>query len=446
MTSHDPGTGFAPDPTIDLKGSPNLIGPKLPIPHLGIEPDTKKPAWYIGAVFLGQFGLFVALLAPVMVSMQLKVSSLTDDPVERVSMLGMVLTGGAVAAFLFNPIGGRLSDRTIGRWGRRRPWMIIGITGLMLALLVIALGTNTVTLAIGWFIAQAFANMGFAAFTASLADQLSEEQYGKTSGLVGIAQNVGIMVATWMGTFFTENMLLLFMVPAVIGFIAMTIYALSIPEPVLVKNKYPFNVKEFIQTFWTNPIRFPDFGLAWWGRFMIILASYLFTSFRLIYMENHLGLDTKSAAAAVALGVTIYTVSTMVSSLFAGWLSDKLGRRKVIVAAAILVFGIGTYLLLHVDSVSMFYVVEAIMGLSYGAYLAVDLALVFEVLPDRMNTGKDLGVFNMANALPQSLAPAFGGFLLANLGGGTDFTALLVVALAAAVIGAVLTMLIRSVK
>lgn len=446
MTSHDPGTGFAPDPTIDLQGSPNLIGPKLPIPHLGIKPDTKKPAWYVGAVFLGQFGLFVALLAPVMVSLQLKVASLADDPAQQASMLATILPGGALAAVVFNAVGGRISDRTIGRWGRRRPWIVIGVTGLAVALLVIALGTNTLTLAVGWFLAQAFANTGFAAYTASLADQLSEEQYGKTSGLVGIAQNVGIMVATWMGSFFTTNMLLLFMVPAVIGFIAMVIYALTIPEPVLVKNKYPFNFRELLSTFWTNPIRYPDFGLAWWGRFMIIFASYLFTSFRLLYMQNHLGLDTASAAGAVALGVTIYTVASMVASLAAGWISDRIGRRKVIVAVAILVFGIGTYMLLHVDSVSMFYVVEAILGLSYGAYLAVDLALVFEVLPDRMNTGKDLGVFNMANALPQSLAPGVGGFLLANLGGGTDFTALLVLALAAAVLGAVLTMFIRSVK
>lgn len=86
------------------------------------------------------------------------------------------------------------------------------------------------------------------------------------------------------------------------------------------------------------------------------------------------------------------------------------------------------------------------MGLAYGTYIAVDLALVLEVLPDREQAGKDMGVFNIANALPQSLAPAFGGFLLANLGGGTDFTALLVAALVAAVIGAVLTMFIRGVK
>lgn len=441
-----PSANPAHDPTISDQGSPNLLGPRLEVPPMGGKPSGKRPAWFIAAIFLGQFGLFLALLAPVMVSIQLKVVTLTDDPAEQAAMLPAIIAPGALAAVLFNALGGRISDRTTSRFGRRRPWLIGGMVGLTLSLLLIAVGTQVWMLTVGWFLAQATANFAFSAYIASLNDQLPTEQYGKTSGLVGIAQNVGVMAATWAGSFFPTSMLLLFMVPAVIGALLMVIYALSLPEPVLTENRYPFNLREFLTTFWTNPIRFPDFGLAWWGRFLIILASYLFVTFRLLYMTNHLGLSTVDATTAVAIGVTIYTVVSMVASLAAGWISDAIGRRKIIVALAILVFGLGTYLLVHADTVAVFYVCEAIMGLAYGAYVAVDLALVFEVLPDPLNNGKDLGVFNMANALPQSLAPSLGGFLLAELGGGTDFTALLIAAGLSAAIGAVLTMFIRSVK
>ena len=254
------------------------------------------------------------------------------------------------------------------------------------------------------------------------------------------------MIATWLTSVLTGNMIALFLVPGLIGMVLVLVFAFMLPEPVLRENRLPFNLRELVLTFWRNPVKFPDFGLSWGGRFTIILASFMFTTFRVLYMENHLGLDAGSATLAVATGVTIYTVTSMVASLLAGWLSDLLGRRKILVAASILIFGLATYLLLHADTVTAFYVVEAIMGLAYGTYIAVDLALVLEVLPDREQAGKDMGVFNIANALPQSLAPAFGGFLLANLGGGTDFTALLVAALVAAVIGAVLTMFIRGVK
>ncbi len=86
------------------------------------------------------------------------------------------------------------------------------------------------------------------------------------------------------------------------------------------------------------------------------------------------------------------------------------------------------------------------MGLAIGMYFAVDMALVLEVLPDRLNSGKDLGVFNIANALPQSLSPAVGAWLLGTLGHNTDFTPLLVVAAVSALLGAAITMLIRSVR
>ncbi|MGO2557825.1 MFS transporter [Brachybacterium sp.] len=216
-------------------------------------------------------------------------------------------------------------------------------------------------MAVGWFLAQATANMAFAAFTASLSDQLSSAQYGKVSGLVGIASNLAVLAATWLAAVLDHNMLLLFMVPAVLGAAIAIVYALMIPEPVLTRNRHPFNLVELLTTFWRNPIKYPDFALAWGGRFTIILASFMFVTFRLLYMTNHLGLDAESATSVVAVGVTIYTATSMAASVFGGWLSDKLGRRKILVAASILIFALATYLLLHADTVAAFYVIGAIM-------------------------------------------------------------------------------------
>lgn len=446
MSTQAPAPGFAPDPTIDPVGSPNLIGPKLPIPHLGIAFDKPRPWWFVLGIMLGQLGIFIALMGPATVSIQIKASQLASSPAEAASITAFAVAPGALAAVIFNALGGRISDRSTSRFGRRRPWLIVGALGMLVGLALIALAPGAALMAVGWFLAQAAGNLALAAYVASIADQLSPAQYGRASGLVGIASNLAVMIATWLASVLTGNMIALFLVPGLIGMVLVLVFAFMLPEPVLRENRLPFNLRELVLTFWRNPVKFPDFGLAWGGRFTIILASFMFTTFRVLYMENHLGLDAGSATLAVATGVTIYTVTSMVASLLAGWLSDLLGRRKILVAASILIFGLATYLLLHADTVTAFYVVEAIMGLAYGTYIAVDLALVLEVLPDREQAGKDMGVFNIANALPQSLAPAFGGFLLANLGGGTDFTALLVAALVAAVIGAVLTMFIRGVK
>jgi MFS family permease len=446
MSTPTSETGFPPDPTIDPEGSRNRIGPKLPIPHLGIQPTTHRPWWFILGIVLGQAGIFIALMGPAIVSIAVKAQTLSDVPAEQASITAYAIAPGALAAVIFNALGGRISDRTTSRYGRRRPWLIMGTLGMIVGLFLIAIAPGALVMAVGWFIAQATANMAFSAFTASLSDQLPHDQYGKVSGLVNIAINVAIMIATWFAALFADNMIMLFVVPGVIGLAFVLIYAFMLPEPVLRENKLPFNFVQLITSFWRNPIKFPDFGLAWAGRFLITLASYMFTTFRLQYMTNHLGLESGTAETAVATGVTIYTAFAMAAALGGGWLSDKLGRRKVLVALSILVFGIATYSLLHADTVTAFYVVEALMGVAYGVYGAVDLALVLDVLPNREESGKDLGVFNIANALPQSVAPAFGGYLLANLGNGTDFTALLVAALIASVLGAVVTMFIRGVK
>lgn len=440
------GPNPAADPTVSDAGSPNILGPRLPIPAMGSEPDSRRPWWFVAAIALGQFGIFVVLMGPATVSIALKISHLTSDPVRQAAMVGIVTPAGAIAAVVFNALGGRLSDRTTWRWGRRRPWILIGAAGLLASMAILWLGSSTAVLTIGWFLAQAFGNLAFSAFFASISEQVPALQYGRVSGIVGVAQNVSVLVATWMAAWFTDSMLLLFMAPAVLGAMCMVLYALTLPEPVLTHNRYPFNIVELISTFWRNPIRYPDFGLAWWGRFCIIFASFLFTAFRLLFMTNHLGLEEHRATAAVAVGVSIYTLTSMAAGVVAGWISDVTGRRKVIVAVAIAVFAIGTYLLVHADTVGFFYLCEAIMGVAYGTYIAVDLALVMQVLPDPLTTGKDLGVINIANALPQSIAPAVGGLLLARLGHGTDFTPLLVTAAIVALVGAILTMFIRSVR
>ena len=121
--------------------------------------------------------------------------------------------------------------------------------------------------------------------------------------------------------------------------------------------------------------------------------------------------------------------------------------RKVFVMFSSVLFGIGTALLAHTTTVGMFYCVEAIMGLAYGIYVAVDLALVVDVLPNPDNAGKDLGVFNIANALPQSLAPYIAPFFLA-IGSveNTNYPALCYMAGICAIIGGLLVIPIKKVK
>jgi len=206
-------------------------------------------------------------------------------------------------------------------------------------------------------------------------------------------------------------------------------------------------VGEWITTFWLNPLKFPDFAFAWWSRFLITLATFMFTTYRLFYLQDNLGVSEADAPRAVLIGVLVYTLALVLSAYIAGKISDRTGRRKFLVAGSTLLFGIGIFALAHVNTVNGFYAVEAVLGVAYGIYVGVDLALVVDVLPNPDDAGKDLGVFNMANALPQSAAPGLGAALLAfNSANNQNYSLLLYTAGAAAVIGALVVLPIKKVK
>ncbi|HMQ65275.1 MAG TPA: MFS transporter [Arachnia sp.] len=135
----------------------------------------------------------------------------------------------------------------------------------------------------------------------------------------------------------------------------------------------------------------------------------------------------------------------MITAWIAGMLSDRLGRRKVFVWTSTAFFALGTYMLIHISSVPQCYLLELLLGAAYGVYVGVDLALVVDVLPNPDDAGKDLGVFNIANALPQSIAPPFAAMLL-NVGAGQNYTFMLWTAGIMALIGAAVVVPIKGAK
>lgn len=106
------------------------------------------------------------------------------------------------------------------------------------------------------------------------------------------------------------------------------------------------------------------------------------------------------------------------ASLIAGRLSDRTGRWKSFVFAASIVYGIAMFVVAIATTFNGFLVGKAISGFGFGVYVAVDFALVADVLPHQDDNAEDLGVFNIAGALPFSIAPAIAPAILAIGSGG----------------------------
>jgi MFS family permease len=124
-------------------------------------------------------------------------------------------------------------------------------------------------------------------------------------------------------------------------------------------------------------------------------------------------------------------------------LSDRVGRRKIFVLTAAIVYGLALLVVAGATSFNGFLVGMAIGGLGFGMYVAVDLALVADVLPNKDNA-KDLGVFNIASALPFSIAPAIAPAILAIAGG--DYGVLYAVGGVCAILGAAAILPVKRVR
>jgi MFS family permease len=255
--------------------------------------------------------------------------------------------------------------------------------------------------------------------------------------VIGIAVANGVLAAG-------GGIGLIFVVPAVIGAILLVILIVGLRD-VEHDDEGAFRFGEFIKGFRVSAGA-RDFGWAWFGRFFVITGFAIYTTYQVYFIQDRLGIAATGVLGVQLMALIVFSIVLTASAIVSGRISDRTGRRKVFVYSSALIVGVGLALLAFTPTLVVFYVAAAIMGLGIGAYFAVDLALVTDVLPDKEHAAaKDMGIFNIANALPQSVAPAIAVLLLA-LGGGGNYTLLFVAAAVFSLIGAVLISPIRSVK
>jgi len=400
----------------------------------GISEQQPVRAGFVVLYALAYVGTILLFLAPLLVSLSLKVNALVGT--ERApNSLSLVASTGAFVAIFANPFFGKLSDRTASRLGMRRPWMIMGLLGGSVGVLVVALAPSIWVVLVGWCIAQVFFNALLAALIAVLPDQVAVGQRGRVAGVLGICLPIASVSGTYVVQLFTGNTLAMFLAPCAIGGLLILLFAATLKDRRLnAEDKPAWSVREVTSAFYLNPWQHPDFAWAFTSRFMLVLAYAFLTTYQVYYLLQKVGSAADDVPRQLFLATLAMSSVVVVASLFGGWLSDRTGRRKVFVGAASFIFGLAMFVIALAENFNGFVVGMALVGLGFGLYTAVDLALVADVLPDPKSAAKDLGVMNIAGALPSSVAPAVAPAILA-LGHGS-YGALYAVAGACAVLGA----------
>ncbi|GLW94340.1 MFS transporter [Actinokineospora globicatena] len=338
------------------------------------------------------------------------------------TVLAVVAAVGAACSMVANPAWGALSDRS----GRRLPWIIGGAVGGAGGLVLLGTATSTAGMIIGWAVVQIALNAPFAALSAVIPDQVPTDRRGRIGGWFGLAQTVGIIAGTGLalsgGTVLS-------------GYIACAAAVVigSIPFTVIASEHVPDRQS-------TKVTMTPDFRWAWATRFLINLGNAIALLYLLYYLKDEVRLPDPDSG--VFLLTAIYAAALLSTVVAGGVLSDRVGRRRVFVCAAGLIMAAAAVLLAAWPTWTGAVMAAVVLGVGFGAYTSVDFALVTEVLPTAADRGKDLGVINVANALPQVLAPVAAAPLVA-LGG---YPMLYAVAAVVGVAGSVLVFQIKTVR
>lgn len=380
-------------------------------PTDGSAPEKPVTTWFMFTYLLTVFGIYMGLFAPLLATIPVKIGQISGAG-DRAMDLGTVLAPGAFAALVAAPIFGALSDRTRSRFGRRKLWVVVGALVMLAGLVAMAMANTLILVGLGWFLVQIGANAAMAANNALLPDLVPERQRGQVSALLGIALSLALFSGTYVSQFTTSNNLVMFVAPWLLCPIAIVLLFGAFKDRPAGELP-PFRTSDLARTFWVNPLKFPDFGWAFLSRLLVFMGVAYFLSYQFIFLSDQLQLDEGAALEALALTQLVTTVVTIACTLLSGWLSDRIGRRKPVVLAAGLFVAAGLAIIALSGSVEQFLIGAAIYGIGQGVYFAVDMALVAAVLPNPDDTAKDLGVFNIASTLPQSLAPVIAPLFLA---------------------------------
>ena len=360
----------------------------------------------------------------------------------RFSNLAIATSVGVLAALLTNPIAGALSDRTTSRLGRRRPWLIAGTVLSAATLVLLANASSFLTLVIWWAIFHVAANAILAALSAIVPDQVPVRQRATVSAFVSLSLPLGAVVGALLVTKVVKSTVMSYYTFGGILFIVMLIFVLVLRDKPLPKAAAPrFHLGTFLAAFWVNPVKHPDFGWAWLTRFLVYLSYFTALGYLLYFLQD--AVHYQKAAQGVTTFQIILTGTLLIASVLSGILSDKFGRRKVFVMGASLVIALSFLILAFWQTWTGVQLAAAVLGIGFGAYLGVDIALITQVLPSANARGKDLGVINIANALPQVVGYTTAALVITVF---HSYTILFVLAALLASLGAVLVRQIKSVR
>jgi MFS family permease len=333
-----------------------------------------------------------------------------DDVGKSMFMIGV---GAAIIGIIIQPTVGYISDYTVSRWGRRKPYIVFGSLLDVVFLLGIAMGNSVLMLAAFMLLLSISTNIARGPFQGYVPDLVAEPQVGMASGMVGLMQVVGnvtgfllVALSVSLGV-----MPLSLVAVALVELVTMASVVLKVGKGMPPKPRRGKSWSTIAREAWaTDILRERSYVWLLVSRLFFMVAGSLLVNFVVIYLARAYGMSKAEANSMYVAVLVVALAANVVAILPASRLSDRVGRKPLIFAACA-GGAVGAAIIALTPSIPIAIVGAALFGAANGSFLAVDWALMTDIIP-RASAGRYMGMSNVATGSATPLAIAIGGIVL----------------------------------
>ena len=356
----------------------------------------------------------IAVINGIGVILQERIKDLVPDPTIQYTTLGVIQGAGVIIAVLVQPMAGSVSDYTISRFGRRKPYILIGT--LLDVLFLVGIATSNTVLAVGAFVVllQFSANFAQGPFQGYVPELVPASQVGLASGLVGLFTVLGVVVGTGIASIglaigdFTIPTIAL----GVIELVTMLSLFFRLDEGRAARDRAGKSWTSVAMEAWARDVlKERSFMFLVASRFFVLGGGAFLVGLLVPYLERAQGItDPGERALLILVATGIVALCTAVSTIPAARIADRYGRKRVIYLAC-LIAAIGMTVCAVAPSIPVFIGGAVLMGVGLGSFLAVDWALMTDIIP-KESSGRYMGISNVATATNGVISMFIGGVLI----------------------------------
>ena len=371
---------------------------------------------------------------------------------QKNTYLGLLTFTGLVVAIIIQPVAGTFSDFTNSRWGRRRPYILLGMLMTLIMLPWVGLASTYAAIFVVYCLLQICTNTAQASYQAFIPELVPPNKRGLASGIKSMLEVLGGVALVQVTAYFMGRYLKLgeeFWMWIALGIlmavllIAMVITILTVKEPPSLGTT-GLSKSVFRQRLKIDLKVSRNFGWFLLARGLLGITGVALQIYTLYYLMDVVKIPNPALVAGNL--IVVVGVCLLLTAYPAGRLSDRIGRKPIVIASGIL-GAIGVLVLLFSRTYLQLMFAGALIGMANGALLSGSWALATDLAVNG-EEAKYLGLTNLAMAGGSALARLIGPVIdvFNGMKQGLGYQVMLLVCLTSLIAGTLILIKVKQKK